>query len=169
MTEPGGHLSSPPPRWLVPVRSISGSNRTHGAALVMGWYRETAGRSRHPGLVEMVPGSGDCPGTNLSSLSPSPHLFFSPFLPKVSAGFLPPQSHGMQGEAAANQESFNFVPIPWHREGRKAAVLLIGINTVTSYLLLPNEETWSCSRHLTGKLLVLNLGEGLESTCGTCN
>lgn len=35
----------------------------------------------------------------------------------------------------------NFVPFPWHREGRQAAALLIGINTVTSHLLLPNEET----------------------------
>lgn len=47
----------------------------------------------------------------------------------------------MQGEAGANQQSLNFVPFPWHREGRKAAALLIVINTVTSHLLLPNKET----------------------------
>lgn len=47
----------------------------------------------------------------------------------------------MQGEAGANQQSLKFVPFPWHREGRKAAALLIGINKVTSRLLLPNEET----------------------------
>lgn len=47
----------------------------------------------------------------------------------------------MQGKAGPNQQSLNFVPFSWHREGRKAAALLIGINTVTSRLLLPNKET----------------------------
>lgn len=47
----------------------------------------------------------------------------------------------MQGEAGANQQSLNFFPFPWHREGRQAAVLLIGINTVTSHLLFPDKET----------------------------
>lgn len=70
----------------------------------------------------------------------------------------------MQGEAGANQQSLNFVPFPWQREGRKAAALLIGINTVTSHLLLPNEET--------GKAADLSLLfgglEGPEGPTGAC-
>lgn len=48
-------------------------------------------------------------------------------------------------------------------------MLLIGINTVTSYLLLPNEGTRECSWHLTGNLLVLALREGPAGTSGGYN
>lgn len=70
----------------------------------------------------------------------------------------------MQGEAGANQQSLNFVPFPWHREGRKAAALLIGINTVTSHLLLPNEETGKAA----GLSLLFGGLEGPEGPTGAC-
>lgn len=151
---------------LVPTSSISAPGSQH---VVL--HQRRAGAETLPGRADTQDwlGRSQGPGTSVLSPSPSPHPFPSPFLPKGSAGFLPPQGRGTQGEAAANRKSFNFVPFPWHREGRKAAALLIGINTVTPYLLLPNEETWGCSRHLTRKLLVLALGEGPEGTSGTCN
>lgn len=103
---------------------------------VLHWRWASAKRmlmSTHPGLA----GQSQDVGTCLASLS-SPAFSFS--LPP-STGFLPAQGYGMQGEAEANQQSLSFVPFPWHTEGRKAAALLIGINTVTSHLLLPDEET----------------------------
>lgn len=72
----------------------------------------------------------------LCSPFPQSTAFLSPFL--LALGSCQSRAAECRGK---QEQSLNFVPFPWHREGRQAAALLIGINTVTSHLLLPNEET----------------------------
>lgn len=132
-----------------------------GAASAMGWHQDTAGVTRHPDWLGQPQGLG----TVLASFHPplpSAHpLFFLPSPKTAALGYCQPRAAGCKG-----RQSFSVVPFPWHRAGRKAAVLLIAIYTVASYLRLPNEETWGGSRRHPGKLLVLALSEG---TTGACN
>lgn len=96
--------------------------------------------------------------------SPFPQSTAFSFSLPSSTGFLPAQGCRVKGEAETNQQSLDFVPFSWHREGRKAAASLIGINTVTSHLLLPNKETGEAadlSLHFQGL-------EGPEGPTGAC-
>jgi len=144
--------------------SVSPRLHARRAAAATGSRPDAAGRADTQDWLGQTPGPAQTPGPGLSQ-----HLFILPFPQPTLFLFLLSSRRAAPGfwlrdarGGSSKPEKLHFLSLSWQREGGKAGASLIGINTVTSYLLLPNEETRGCCGHRTGRLLLPALGRDLR-------